>query len=189
LYKEFFEFKPTFKIFLAANAKPIIRGQDQAIWRRVRLVPFEVSIPTPEQDKRLPEKLKAELPGILSWAVEGCLAWQREGLGVPPEVFEATEEYRDEMNELGEFMKDCCLIKEDAMALSADLYKSYTEWAESNGERNPLSQNVFGTRLRERGFQSKRTTGGKRCWKGIGLLTRSKSDRVTGSDADIGLFI
>ncbi|MCZ6625864.1 MAG: phage/plasmid primase, P4 family, partial [Deltaproteobacteria bacterium] len=81
--KDFFEFMPTHKIFMAVNHKPVIRGTDSAIWRRIRLVPFTVTFPEDEQDKKLPEKLKAELPGIFNWTVQGCLAWQREGLGIP----------------------------------------------------------------------------------------------------------
>lgn len=81
LYSEFFQFRPEFKLWLAANHKPVIRGTDQAIWRRIRLIPFTVTIPEQEQDPDLVRKLTAELPGILRWAVDGCLAWQRSRLG------------------------------------------------------------------------------------------------------------
>jgi putative DNA primase/helicase len=86
LYGEFFEFLPEFKILLAVNHKPLIRNTDHAIWRRIRLVPFTVTIPEAERDKDLPDKLRRELPGILAWAVQGCLDWQREGLGMPEPV-------------------------------------------------------------------------------------------------------
>ena len=96
LYQEFFEFSPQFKLFLVANHKPQVRGTDEAVWRRIRLVPFDVKIPQEERDKHLPEKLQSELPGILAWAVRGCVKWQEKGLGEPTEVLEATQEYREE---------------------------------------------------------------------------------------------
>ena len=91
--EDFWEFEPTHKIFLAANHKPIVRGTDHGIWRRVKLVPFTVTVPAEEQDKRLAEKLTAEAAGILAWAVRGCLDWQSDGLGEPEEVKAATKEY------------------------------------------------------------------------------------------------
>ena len=81
LFKDFFQFLPTHKIILAANHKPVVSGTDHAVWRRIKLVPFVVTIPEEAKDKVLPEKLKAEVPGILAWAVRGCLDWQRGGLG------------------------------------------------------------------------------------------------------------
>ncbi len=95
LHAEFFEFAPQFKLFLAANHKPEIRGMDEGIWRRVRLIPFEVMIPTGQQDKSLGEKLLTELPGILNWLIAGCLAWQRRWLQPPDRVVAATSSYRD----------------------------------------------------------------------------------------------
>src|SRR5437867_6039937 len=95
---EWLDFRPEFKLWLATNHKPVIRGTDKAIWDRIRLVPFTVRIPDAEQDKALGEKLRAELPGILRWVVDGCLAWQRDGLGMPAEVQEATATYRAEMD-------------------------------------------------------------------------------------------
>src|SRR5207249_4861041 len=92
--QDFFEFQPTWKIFLAANHRPTVRGTDHAVWRRIKLVPFEVTIPKDEQDKHLLTKLRAEWPGILAWAIRGCLDWQREGLGEPDEVRAATAAYR-----------------------------------------------------------------------------------------------
>jgi putative DNA primase/helicase len=96
--EDFWTFWPTHKIFLATNHKPVIRGTDHAIWRRPKLVPFKVTIPQHEWDTTLPDKLKAEWPGILAWAVQGCLEWQTSGLGIPKEVEQATEEYRADMD-------------------------------------------------------------------------------------------
>jgi putative DNA primase/helicase len=96
LRAEWFDFRPEFKLWLATNHKPVIRGTDKGIWDRIRPIPFTVSIPEERQDKELANKLMTELAGILAWAVRGCLEWQRTGLGVPEEVREATEGYRTE---------------------------------------------------------------------------------------------
>jgi putative DNA primase/helicase len=167
LYSEHFEFKPEFKIFLAANHKPVIQGTDTAIWRRIRLIPFTVQIPEIEQDRELPDKLKAELPGILNWAIEGCINWQNHGLTPPQAVQDATQNYRQEMDTLADFLAECCIMAPETSALAADLYKKYCGWAEENGEKKPFSQKVFGTALAERGFERTRAHGGKKLWKGI----------------------
>src|SRR5919107_5291637 len=99
--QDFWQFEPTHKVFMAVNHKPEVRGTDTAIWRRIRLIPFTETIPPGEQDKKLPEKLRAELFGILAWCVEGCLEWQREGLQAPEEVRRATGQYRSEMDVIG----------------------------------------------------------------------------------------
>lgn len=173
LRAEFFEFKPEFKIFLAANHKPIIRGTDNGIWRRIHLIPFTVQIPKDQQDKELPAKLRAELAGILNWAVEGCLQWQHEGLTPPPEVRMATNTYREEMDPLGGFIGECCVVTPSAEAMAKDLYKAYTAWAEESGEKRPMSQKEFGGRLKERGLMNSQETRGqnkgKSKWSGIGL--------------------
>jgi putative DNA primase/helicase len=181
LYREFFEYEPAFKIFLAANHKPTIRGNDHAIWRRIRLVPFTVTIPEAERDSELKAKLEAELPGILNWAVEGCLAWQREGLGQPPEIEEATAEYREEMDALGPFVHERCETFADSSTGSGELYKAFAAWSELNGER-PMSQKAFSLRLAERGFARRRSGGnGSRVWFGIGLAT-GQGSLLTGAD-------
>jgi len=168
LHQEHFDFVPTHKIFFATNHRPVIRGTDDAIWRRIRLVPFCITIPEDERDNRLLEKLRAELPGILMWAVEGCLLWQKEGLGVPPEVVEATNAYRSEMDLLAKFISDCCVQHINAKVPSSSLYDTYQGWCDENGER-PLTKRLFGMRLDERGFQSGKS-GGTRLWRGIGLV-------------------
>jgi putative DNA primase/helicase len=169
LHQEWFSFKPAFKIFLGVNHKPVIRGTDHAIWRRIRLIPFTVQIPKDEQDKELSEKLRAELPGILNWALEGCLLWQDTGLELPVEVEAATQDYREEMDVLGDWLRECCIVAPGASALARDLYQSYTKWAEDNGEKQPLSQRAFGGNLKQRGFEQKPGTGNKSTWRGIGL--------------------
>ncbi|WP_338819594.1 hypothetical protein MTCOM_10940 [Moorella thermoacetica] len=166
--QDFFEFEATHKIWLATNNKPIVKGTDYAIWRRIKLIPFTVTIPTKEQDKSLPAKLRQELPGILAWAVKGCLEWQKRGLDEPQEVIAATAAYRDEQDILGSFITDCCVVNPLAKVTAKNLYKAYVDWCEENGEY-PQSQRNFGMRLTERGFTSQRGTAGRHFWQGIGL--------------------
>lgn len=121
LYADVFTIRPEFKLWVGTNHKPVIRGTDHAIWRRVRLIPFDVVIPDAEQDHQLLEKLQAERPGILRWAVEGCLAWQRDGLGTPEDVRRATAGYRGEMDVLGKFFTDHCVVEPAAFVSAGDL--------------------------------------------------------------------
>jgi putative DNA primase/helicase len=169
LHAEWFEFVPVFKLWLHTNHKPTIYGTDLAIWRRIRLVPFTVTIPPDEQDRDLGRKLQAELPGILAWAVQGCLAWQRDGLGAPEEVTQATQDYRAEMDKLGGFLSDCCVLDAKAQAQAGDLYQAYKDWCEANGERE-VSGTRFGRQLAERGFEKERDNTGHVAYVGIGLL-------------------
>ncbi len=167
---EFFEFRPEFKLFMAFNHKPTIRGTDLAIWRRIRLIPFTVVIPEEEQDKEMLAKLQAEWPGILQWAVEGCMAWQREGLKPPPEVLEATAQYREEMDALAGFIEECCEIGESYQVDKGRLYERYTEWCRDNDEL-PIQKKAFGSRLKERGVTDGRTKG-VRFWVGVTMTNR-----------------
>lgn len=169
LRREFFEFEPTFKIFVATNHKPVIHGTDNAIWRRIRLVPFNVTIPPDEQDRKLMDKLRSELPGILAWAVRGCLEWQKQGLLEPDEVRAATDEYRAEMDVLGAFLIDCCKKDASARVMAKALYATYQFWCDANGEKS-TSQNAFGRRLTERGFKRKRNPKGN--YERLGLSLR-----------------
>jgi putative DNA primase/helicase len=170
---EWFEFTPHFKIFLSTNYRPRISGTDNAIWDRLRLVPFVIRIPEEERrpmDQMLRE-FEAELPGILNWAIAGCLDWQRHGLGEPPEVRVATADYRDEMDTLGEFLADCCVLNREARTSSRDLYDAYRQWATDSGER-VVPQRRFSVWMENRGkqagFAKVHTREGK-CWQGIAL--------------------
>lgn len=177
LYQEQFDFFPTHKIFFGTNHRPLIRGTDDAIWRRIKLIPFQVTIPESERDNRLPEKLRTEFPGILRWAVEGCMLWQQEELGQPPEVEDAVKEYRTEMDVLAKFLTDCCVVNPTAKVSSASLYETYNAWCDENGER-ALSQRALGMKLGERGFGKSHTTN-SRYWMGIGLLAKEVPDSHT----------
>jgi putative DNA primase/helicase len=176
LHQEWFEFEPTHKVFFGTNHKPVIKGTDYAIWRRIRLVPFTITIPEEERDKSLPEKLKDEAAGILAWAVQGCLAWQRRGLGAPEEVKEATDSYREEMDVLGEFLKDRCRVSTDAKVSSKDLFEAYSAWCEANGQE-PVGQRAFVSTLKEKGFKRSRVGHvGVRGWIGVELLEMLTAD-------------
>jgi putative DNA primase/helicase len=183
LYSEFFEFTAQLKLVLATNYRPRILGNDKGIWRRIRLVPFNVTVPEQDQDKDLLRKLRLELPGILAWAVSGCLTWQEEGLGVPPEVGAATESYRQEMDELGAFLAECCVEKPSAKVPVSDLYKAYTTWCDENGVQ-PLSKRALGIQLTDRGFVPDRDKNA-RLRVGLGLMTQmTHDDAISGKLPD-----
>jgi putative DNA primase/helicase len=173
LYAEHFDFTPQFKLWLSTNNKPVIKGADDAIWRRIMFVEFTVQIPKEERDKRLRDKLEAEGAGILNWMVQGCLAWQQGGLDVPEEVLAATADYRAEMDDLAGFLAEKCLLGPGLTATASDLYAAYTAFCEDSAmrEKEILKQQSFGRCLAERGFKRDRGTGGRRFWRGVGLKT------------------
>jgi len=193
--QDYFAFEPTHKFWIATNHKPTIRGTDLAIWRRIRLIPFNVVIPEEKRDPRLAEKLRTELKGILAWAVRGCLEWQKKGLAEPDEVKLATQRYREEQDVLAAFLSECCILHPRAEVPARDLYEAYVKWCVENGERVE-SQRQFGMRLTERGFERYRGTGGTYRWRGIGLKsgdggTPSRrdepvTDAPTASEPNIG---
>lgn len=149
LYGNEFEFKPEFKLWMATNHKPIIRGTDEGIWRRIHMIPFTVQIPPEKVDRQLKTKLEREYPAILRWAVEGCLLWQREGLKQPRAVLDMTREYRREMDVISGFLGDCCEIGEGFCAKSSELYGVYSAWCEANTEYK-MSNTKFSVELEKR---------------------------------------
>ena len=167
LYSEFFSFDPICKIFMATNHKPIIEGTDYAVWRRIRLIPFTVTIPPDEQDAGLAARLREEYPGILNWLIEGCLQWQAGRLGIPPVVQEATESYRSEMDVIGNFLRDRCIVDRREMVQSRELFKAYANWCEANNEKAG-SERLLALRLQEMGYV-KQKRADARYWLGIGL--------------------
>jgi P4 family phage/plasmid primase-like protien len=168
LYQDFWEFEPTHKVWMAVNHRPDVRGTDQAVWRRIKLIPFTTAIPPEQQDTALPEKLLEELPGILAWAVQGCLEWQRSGLGEPDEVRRATNQYRAHMDVLAGFLDERCVIDQKAWAKFGNLYADYTEWAEASGE-HPENKRRFGDSLSERGYAAANGAKNTAIRLGIGL--------------------
>ena len=169
LHKEYFELQPKFKLWFATNHRPVIKGADEAIWRRILLIPFAVHITTP--DKSLPERLAAEASGILNGSLEGCRKWQELGsLDPPAEVRAAVAGYREEQDILAAFLEECCIQNAAATAPVKGLYKAYVEWATENNER-ALTNRQFSQRLSERGFSNaRRGMGGWTSWLGLGSL-------------------
>jgi putative DNA primase/helicase len=167
---EWFEFIPQFTPWLATNHKPEIRGTDHGIWRRVRLVPFTVTIPEHERDPELPDRLLDELPGILAWAVRGCLDWQAHRLETPAVVANATADYRAEMDVIARFLEDCCQLHPQARVKASTLHTRLEYWARENGY-DPLTQKALGSQLAERGFDKQRLNTGWH-WIGIALAER-----------------
>jgi putative DNA primase/helicase len=167
LYGEFFNFVPTFKIFMATNHKPVIKGTDHGIWRRIKLIPFTTRIEEEKQDKHLEEKLRSEASGILNWLLEGAMRWKREGLRAPAVILNATDEYRGEMDVIGNFLKECCIRVPGATIRIRELFKAYQEWCEENNE-HACNERFFSLRLKEMGCEKTRTAEA-RYWSGIVL--------------------
>ena len=163
--EDFWEFKPSHLALMVTNHRPTVRGVDNGIWRRLKLVPFTVTIPEAEQDPELPRKLMAEWPLILRWMVLGYLDYQQHGLRPPQAVQAATNEYRSEMDSFGLFIEECCTLGQGLLAKG--LYKAYENWAEQLGER-PISGNTFGKRMEKLpGVSSYRSNG--TVYEGVGL--------------------
>jgi putative DNA primase/helicase len=160
--ENFWQFMPTHKIVLACNHRPVVRGTDHAIWRRLKLVPFNVVIPADERDKQLSAKLRAELPGILAWAVRGCLDWQRHGLGEPKAIIEATAAYQDAENVILNFIAENC-VTGDARVKAADLLDAYRVWS---GDKSMTARKLTNF-LEEQGVE--RFHSGGTWYRGIGL--------------------
>lgn len=147
LHKEYFDFPPTHKFWISGNHKPAIKGTDTGIWRRMRLIPFTVTIPDERKDKKLSEKLKAEMSGILNWAISGCIKWQSEGLTVPSCVKSATDEYRAAEDVVGQFIEEA--TKPHGEITKGELYVHYMAWCDKCGVRSRLTSRIFNDRIGE----------------------------------------
>ena len=170
LYGEYFSFKPTFKIFMATNHKPKIKGADNGIWRRIKMIPFTVTIPPERRDKNLSDKLIAENSGILNWLIKGYAMWKKEGLKDEPKaVREANEEYRFDMDSVGTFIMECFEMDTSLMWRLDNklLYDTYLKWCNKNNER-PLSHKGLSMRMQEKGFK-RRVSNSQRYWVGLVL--------------------
>jgi putative DNA primase/helicase len=168
--QDFFEFDPTFTVFLVANHRPVVRGSDHGIWRRLALVPFTVTIAEHERIPDLKERLATELPGILAWAVRGCLDWQARGrLDPPAAVRDATAAYQVEQDSTGRFLTAATIAAPTGQVPAADLYAAYTAWCADQGE-TPLSQKALASQLRQRGHTNPTVGRAKRTvWCGLTL--------------------
>lgn len=172
--QDYFEFTPTHKLWLTTNHRPQVRGTDAGIWRRLRVIPFEVQIPDDKQDRMLDTKLRAEAAGILRWAIDACLRWQRDGLTEPLAVTMATATYRADMDVLGDFLDERCELNDHSVTAAADIYSAYAEWCRESGEES-MSQRALGLRLTERGFERVKH-GASRRWHWEGLRVRMRAE-------------
>lgn len=168
LFKEYFSYKPTGKFWLATNHRPDIRGTDDAIWRRIRLVPFTRQFSGANKDAGLREKFEGELPGIFAWAVRGCLDWKEHGLNSARLVESATLKYRQESDPVGRFLKDRCHLQVGERTPAKALHDNFVLWCGTHNEK-PLATNQFSSQLAERGLARKRGSSGV-TYLGVGLL-------------------
>jgi putative DNA primase/helicase len=178
--QDFFEYIPQFKIIIAGNYKPSLRSVNEAIRRRMNLIPFDVTIPKEERDIKLTDKLKAEWPGILAWMIQGCLDWQVQGLARPQVVAEATEKYLLEEDIIKTWMEECCRVDASEWCAIGHLYNCYNDWMDANGHR-PWSSKRFSERL-DCEDRFKRERGGADSARGFVGLTIWKPAPPVGSD-------
>lgn len=180
-----YQFEIVGKIWLAANHKPEIRGTDHAIWRRIKLIPFNVKITDAEKDTGLKDRLiQNEAAGILAWIAKGTAAYLANGLGEPEAVTKATEAYRSEMDQIGDFLGSECVVTPGVKCEINALYRAYDEWSRASGTRVPLTKRRFGDELSRRGYPPKESSG--KSWReGVGLRAKpSKKDGDPGEDAE-----
>jgi putative DNA primase/helicase len=168
LFKEHFTFRPTWKIWLATNHRPEIRGSDSGIWSRPKLIPFDVSF-AGREDRGLKDALldPQELSGILNWAVEGCLRYQEDGLQYPQVVIEATAQYKSDSDFIGRFIEECCVTGRAFSVAARSLYQALTTWVSDTGEK-AITETAFGLKMKERKYEKARGAKGM-TYTGIGF--------------------
>jgi putative DNA primase/helicase len=179
---DFYTFAPTHQIILQTNHRPKVNGTDEGIWRRLRLVPWLVTVPPEKRDPYLPGKLRRELPGILAWCYEGFSRQWAQGFNSPAAVSAATAAYREASDVVGQFLSECCDLDPHATETAKALYAAYAQWTEDSGERQ-LSQAELGKRLEDRGLERHRSNGVRR-WRGVRVLDSAGS---AGSAATLGM--
>lgn len=177
--QDFFEFAPTHKLWMYGNHRPVITGSDDGIWRRIHLVPFTVTIPDNKKDPHFKEKLLTELPGILNWALAGCLWWQKQRLRPPPIVVDAVKEYRMDSDTIASFLDECCALEPGAWTDSRQLLQAYQRWQAAEGVKSVYitGQKALTNKLKDRGLSPHKYQG-QRGWRGIRLR-----DAPDGSDS------
>lgn len=173
LYEDEFEFTPQFKLWMATNHKPIIRGTDDGIWRRMAVIPFAVQIPEKLVDKKLTHKLRGEITAIMNWAVEGYLAWQQHGLNEPSIIKSQRQQYRKEMDPIEEFIQECCFLGPGESIQATPFYESYKEWAQRNNQY-VMTNTKFGIQVSNR-FEKVQVRG-RNMYKGISLFNDPSSN-------------
>lgn len=169
LNKEYFTFRPVATFWLAVNHRPRVKDDSRGFWRRIALLPFSASFEGAQEDKDLEAALQAESPGILAWMVRGCLEWQRDGMGYPDAVTEATKEYQDESDPLAEFLADACIVGEQQAVRANVLYHAYLDWTNEQGlkEKECLSHQRFGRMIATRYSKMRDSQGNT--YRGVGL--------------------
>jgi putative DNA primase/helicase len=184
LYKDLFSYMPTAKFILAFNHKPIITDDSEGAWRRIHLIEHRRVFKKHERDPDLTTKLRKEAAGILNWMIEGCLEWQRDGLQPPQSVSQATQDYRDEMNPLREFLEEHCTVHPDALVRVSDLWTAYNDFADGNRDRFKLNPRKYNERLESMGFRrgTKQfsSTDVAKCWFGITLESNPTKNNGSG---------
>ena len=170
LYSNYSEFTPELKLWLTGNDRPRVRETDDAFWRRVRVIPFDVEIPLNERDGDLPNKLKGEWPGILQWAVRGCLKWQREKLAEPSAVKQATGDWRKSADHLTRFVREALILDPEGAVSATALYNHYKSWCAKNGEQAMSIKAIKAALGNSFDVKHKRTNLGSQ-WFGVKLRT------------------
>lgn len=173
LYGNEFEFNPEFKLWMATNHKPLIRGTDEGIWRRIMLIPFTVQIPKDKVDKDLKYKLQREGAGILNWIVQGAMMWQAEGLNPPEIVTKASQEYKDEMDVISYFVSEKCDVDDSYEVPASEIFNVYREWANESGEYS-MPKQKFGREMKKKFKYEKNRKG--RFYKGLRIANDSRTN-------------
>jgi putative DNA primase/helicase len=176
--KDFFDFTPLFKLMISGNYRPGLRSVDEAIRRRLRLIPFNVTFPLDKRDPDLVEKLKAELPGIALWMITGCAMWQRDGLNPPNAVAEATAAYLHAEDIISTWISECCMLDREAWTQTSQLYSNYGAWMAAAGEFK-VNQREFSQRLEQRGDLKLQRKEGGNGYLGIKLTPAALLGEVT----------
>ena len=179
--QDFFTYLPQFKLVIAGNHKPAIRNIDEAMRRRLHLIPFTITVPPEKRDKQLQAKLLVERNAIFEWGVQGCLAWQREGLIAPESVVSATKEYFESEDALGRWLEERCVRVNSARSLTTELFADWKQWAEAAGEFVG-SQRRFSDLLLTRGLEKWRNSAGVRGYQGVGLAQQSRPNYTPYAD-------
>ena len=174
LYGEYFTFHPVAKFWLAFNHKPRVDDDSYGFWRRIRLVHFSHVFKEKSDDKKLTQKLKAEAPGILAWAVKGCLEWQKDGLKEPLTVRRETEKYREECDPFADFLGECCVIDPEGQVPAGELWEEYCAWVKDSGYSGNADRKKFAERLKARGRQKSRQ-GHDRTWTWTGIRLKENN--------------
>lgn len=168
MHENFWEFKPSHTVVMLTNHRPLVRGTDEGIWRRLRMVPFDVVIPPEERDGELGERLRLELDAVLAWIVAGYNDWREHGLAEPAQVTTATDEYRTDSDALGRFFDQRCLLGPHYHVSSADLFDAWQRWCAAEN-LEPGTQTAFARVLHDKGLENEKDRHGRKRWRGIGL--------------------